>query len=56
MSKDEPGKKINYTKRSKKNKGEKKALIRGKIKIFNWRVKLNLKIALTKEKNQKNEG
>jgi hypothetical protein len=34
MSKDETRKKINYIRRSKKNKGEKKTLIRG-IQIFN---------------------
>jgi hypothetical protein len=33
--------KNNYTKGSKKNKGEKTKIIRGKIKKFNWRVKLN---------------
>jgi hypothetical protein len=32
-------------------------LIRGQFFFFNWRVKLNWKIALTKgKKNQKNEG
>ena len=35
--------KNNYTKVSKKNMGEKRTLIRGKIKNFNWRVKLNQK-------------
>jgi hypothetical protein len=34
----------------------KKTLIRG-LQIFNWKVKLNWKITLIKEKiNQKNEG
>jgi len=36
-----PEKKINYTKRYKKNEGEKKALIRGQIKFFSLRVELN---------------
>jgi len=50
-----PGKKINYTKRSKTYR-VKKTLIRG-IQNFNRRVKLNWKITLMKEKtNQKNEG
>jgi hypothetical protein len=43
-----------------KNEGEnkkKKPLIWGKIRVFNWRVKLNWKIVVTKEKtNQKNDG
>jgi hypothetical protein len=50
-----PWEKINYTK-AIRNWGWKKNLIRG-IQIFNWRVKLNLKIALIKGKiNQKNGG
>jgi hypothetical protein len=59
MSKDETKKKINHTKGSKiiRVKIKKKKWIRGQIKIFNWRVKLNWKIALTKrKKNQKNKG
>jgi hypothetical protein len=57
MSKDETRKKkINYIKRSQKNKGEKKTLIRG-IQIFNQRVSLNWKTALIKEKKiQRNES
>jgi hypothetical protein len=39
MSKNKPEKKI--TQKDLKNKGEKRTLIRGKIKNFNWRVKLN---------------
>ena len=36
---------------------KKKPLIWGKIRVFNWRVKLNWKIVVTKEKtNQKNDG
>jgi hypothetical protein len=51
-----PEKKINYIKRSQKNKGEKKTLIRG-IQIFNQRVSLNWKTALIKEKKiQRNES
>ena len=46
-------KKINYTKKSKKVEGEKKILIRGQIKIFSWRVKLNWEMALSKEKKIK---
>jgi hypothetical protein len=54
-------KKINYTKDLKnliKKWGWKiKKIIRGKTKIFSWRVKLNWKISLTKEKIiQKNDG
>jgi len=50
-----PCEKINYTKAIRKW-GWKKNLITG-IQIFNWRVKLNLKIALIKGKiNQKNGG
>ena len=54
MSKDETRKKKSITQKDlKKLRVKKKALIRGKIKIFNWRVKLNLKIALTKETKSK---
>jgi len=55
MSKDETKKKINHTKGSKiiRVKIKKKKWIRGQIKIFNWRVKLNWKIALTKRKKIK---
>jgi hypothetical protein len=58
MSKDKiRRKKINYIKGSKKIKGERKTLIRGLIKNFSWRVKLNSKITLLKGKtNQKNKG
>jgi hypothetical protein len=50
-----PWEKINYTK-AIRNWGWKKNLITG-IQIFNWRVKLNLKIALIEGKiNQKNGG
>jgi hypothetical protein len=53
MLKDKTNKKINYTRISKKIRVKK--LIR-RINFFNWRVKLNLKIALIKEKTkQKNE-
>jgi hypothetical protein len=49
------GKKINYTKWSKKIRVEKN-LIKG-INFFNWRVKLNWKRAIIKGKtNQKNNG
>ena len=41
-------KKYNYTKRSLKIEGEKQ-LLRVKIKIFNWKVKLNWKLTLTKK-------
>jgi hypothetical protein len=34
---------------------KKKPLIWGKIRVFNWRVKLNWKIVVTKEKNKSKE-
>jgi hypothetical protein len=41
MSKDEIIEKNQSYKRIKKIQGEKKNLIRGQTKLFNWRVKLN---------------
>jgi hypothetical protein len=52
MSKDETKKKSIIQKDLKKLRLKKK-LIRGYIKIFSWMVKLNWKIALTKEKQIK---
>jgi len=54
MSKDEVRKKTNHTKGSKKMivKIKKIIIIRGQTKIFTWRVKLNWKIALLKEKTR----
>jgi hypothetical protein len=46
-------KKLIIQKDIQKNEGEKKALIRGQIKIFSWRVELNWKIDLTKERKSK---
>jgi hypothetical protein len=48
MSKDKIIEKNQSYKRIKKIQGEKKNLIRGQTKLFNWRVKLNWKITLTK--------
>jgi len=48
MSKDEIIEKNQSYKRIKKIQGEKKNLIRGQTKLFNWRVKFNWKITLTK--------
>jgi len=55
MSKDETRKKQSITQKDLKPLGWKKILIRG-IKIFNWRVKLNWKIAIIKGKKIKNNG
>jgi hypothetical protein len=46
-------KKLIIQKDIQKNEGEKKTLIRGQIKIFSWRVELNWKIDLTKERKSK---
>jgi hypothetical protein len=60
MLKDETRKKNQLYKRiyiKMRVKIKKKPLIWGKIRVFNWRVKLNWKIVVTKEKtNQKNNG
>jgi hypothetical protein len=56
MSKDEIRKKKSITQKDLRKIRVKKTLIRG-LQIFNWKVKLNWKITLIKEKiNQKNEG
>jgi hypothetical protein len=56
MSKDKIWKK-KITQKDLKKFRVKKKLIRGQIKNFSWKVKLNWKITLTKQKtNQKNEG
>ena len=58
MSKNKIKEKNQLYKRIKKIQGEnKKNLIRGQTKVFNWRIKSNWKITLTKWKtNQKNES
>jgi hypothetical protein len=53
MSKYETRKKKSITQKDLKKLRVKKILIRGQIKIFSWRVKLNWEMALPKEKKIK---